>query len=106
MIPPVFEILTWKSALNVDDEQMVSAMTNFGEVIKKLTGFLYQSLHKDADGTWICIYFWETEDDVHASNEAVAHSPEFGELMRLILEGSVSMEVLPSVQSSGIISFS
>ena len=105
MSRPVFEILTWKSSLNVSDETMISTMSRFSEVVKQLSGFLYQSLYKNADNKWVCIYFWETEADAHASNKAVANTPELSELMCLIEENSISMEVLSSLQNNGVIRF-
>ena len=84
---------------------MINAMTRFSEITKRLPGFLYQSIYKNANGKWVCIYFWETEADAHASNEAVANTTEFGDLIKLINENSLTVEVLPSLQSSGKIHF-
>ena len=102
---PVFEILTWRSAAAVDDSDMIDAMTNFGDVVKDLPGFIHQSLYKNAAEQWVCIYFWETEEEAHASNDAVADLDVFQALMKLIQPDSVTMEVLPPLQSSHSLGF-
>jgi len=101
MQAPVFEILTWRSALNVKDSDIIGAMTRFSGVVERLSGFLHQSLYKNQDQQWVCIYFWKTQEEAHASNEAVAHTREFSELMSLIEKESVTMEVLLPSQHSG-----
>ena len=105
MQTPIFEMLTWQAAPHIDDNDMISAMARFSGVVKTLPGFLYQSLYKKADHKWVCIYFWETEQEAHASNEAVAGTPEFSHLMSLIKENSLTMEVFSALQSSGVIRF-
>ncbi|MGH1440427.1 MAG: hypothetical protein ACRBBR_09975 [Cellvibrionaceae bacterium] len=105
MQSPVFEMLTWRSAINVKDSEMIRVMTHFSEVVEKLPGFLYQSLYKNAASQWVCIYFWSTEKEAYASNELVANTVEFAELMALIEKESVTMEVFSAMQSTGHISF-
>ncbi|HBR95774.1 MAG TPA: hypothetical protein DD979_00135 [Gammaproteobacteria bacterium] len=97
---PVFEILTWRALPSVADDDMVDAMAGFSEAVKTLPGFIHQSLYKNAQGQWVCIYFWQTEAEAHASNTAVAGLKVFENLMRLIEAGSVTMEVLSALQSS------
>ena len=103
MQTPVFELLTWRSTTDTNDDDMLGAMSRFSTIVKTLPGFLYQSLYKKADDEWVCIYFWETEQEAYASNEAVANTQEFGELMKLIDKDSVTMVVLPCLQQCGSI---
>ncbi|QEQ96327.1 hypothetical protein [Neptunomonas concharum] len=103
MQPPIFEILTWKSAPNVTEKNMIDSMSRFGNLVSTLPGFLHQSLYKRRDETWVCVYFWETEQQAHDSNDLVAGTPEFSELISLIEEGSITMEVLTALQERGII---
>ena len=71
-INSVFEILTWKSKAGVSNEEMVKAVDGMVEDLKKLNGFLNQTLYKEEDGTWIDVYYWKTEKDAHDSNGAMA----------------------------------
>ncbi|MGH1487481.1 MAG: hypothetical protein ACRBCI_14800 [Cellvibrionaceae bacterium] len=105
MQAPIFEILTWRSATSVADDEMINTMAQFGEVVKGLPGFIHQSLYKNADDQWVCIYFWQREEDAHGSNQAVANLPIFGELMSLIKKDSITMEVLSALQSNSGVSF-
>jgi len=102
---PIFEILTWQSATGVTDNKMINTMNQFSKVVAKLPGFLYQSLYKNSEGQWICIYFWETEQEAHASNGIVAETKAFDDLMSIIQKDSVTIEVLSSLQDSGIVEF-
>jgi hypothetical protein len=101
----VFEILTWRSAENVSNESMINSLNRFSESVGKLPGFLYQSLYQKESGAWVCIYFWESEEQAHQSNELVSEWPVFKELMSLIEQDSITMEVLSPVQSQGNLSF-
>ena len=105
MQTPIFEILTWRSHENVSDQTMIETMNEFSQVVEGLPGFLHQSLYKSAGQEWLCIYYWQTEQDAHASNELVTNEPSFHALMSLIEEGSVTMEVLPALQASGQFDF-
>ncbi len=103
MQTPVFEILTWTTTDTTKDQDMVDSMAAFSERVKTLPGFLHQSLYKNANAQWVCIYFWKSEAEAHASNAAVANMKEFNELMRLIKKESITMEVLTSLQSCGVL---
>ncbi|MGH1543302.1 MAG: hypothetical protein ACRBHB_23020 [Arenicella sp.] len=105
MKPPVFEILTWKALKNTSDEAMLAAMSEFSDKVKELPGFRQQSLYKNADNIWICIYYWHTEQQAHDSNAAVADEPSFQRLMSLIEATSITMEVLTPLQSSRRLQF-
>lgn len=97
MSQPVLEILTWESTAKATDEAMISAMMTFDKDVKVLPGFLQQTLYKNAANQWVCIYYWETEQQAHDSNAAVADKPSFQHLMTLIKPNSVTMEVLTPV---------
>ncbi|MGH1427783.1 MAG: hypothetical protein ACRBEE_07575 [Arenicella sp.] len=105
MKTPIFEILTWRSKPNVSDITMANVMNEFGQTVEKLPGFLHQALYKNAPQEWLCIYYWQTEQNAHDSNDAVANEPSFHALMSLIEEGSVTMNVLPALQSQGQLGF-
>lgn len=103
MQEPILEILTWKSSLDVTDNDMVKAMEVFSERVAALPGFLYQSLHKKDKLGWLCLYLWETEQHAHDSNTLVADFPEFNHLVSLIQPESITIEILPSKQSQGVL---
>ncbi len=101
----VFEILTWKSKNGVTDEEMIKAVDSMVVDLKELNGFLNQTLYKDSDGTWIDIYYWNTEKDAHDSNEGMADKDSFKKLMSIIEPETVTMKVVSPKQSSGAIQF-
>ena len=101
----VFEILTWKSKKGVTDEEMIKAVDSMVVDLKRLSGFLNQTLYKDSDGTWIDIYYWDTEKDAHDSNEGMADKDSFKRLMSIIEPDTVTMKVVSPQQSSGAMQF-
>ena len=101
----VFEILTWKSKLGVSDEEMIRAVDGMVEDLKKLTGFLNQTLYKEEDGTWVDVYYWKTEKDAHDSNDVMADKESLKKLMSVIEADTVTIKVLSQKQSSGAIQF-
>jgi hypothetical protein len=101
----VLEILTWKSKPGVSDKEMIQAVDSMVIDLKKLKGFLNQTLYKEEDGTWIDIYYWHTEKDAHASNESMADKDSLQKLMSIIEPNTVTMKVVSPKQSSGGIEF-
>ncbi len=101
----VFEILTWKSKVGVSDEEMIQAVDSMVGDLKELNGFLNQTLYKEDDGTWIDVYYWQTEKNAHDSNEAMADKQSFKKLMSIIEPSTVTMKVISPRQSSGEIQF-
>lgn len=101
----VYEIVKWKSKSNVKDQDMIDAVNNMVTDLKSLKGFLHQSLYKNSNEEWVDIYYWETEEDAHASNESMATKNSFDNLIKLIEPNTVSVEILHPLQSSGKQSF-
>lgn len=101
---PAVEILRWQSAEGVTDKKMIDAVQDMVPDLQQLPGFQYQTLVKTADGMWTDIYFWDTEHDAHKSNELMADKASLGALLALIKPDSVSIEVLPMAQQSGVFS--
>lgn len=101
----ILEILTWKSKAGVSDEEMIKTVDSITSDLKNLNGFLNQTLYKDSDGTWIDIYYWNTEKDAHDSNEEMAGKESFKKIMSIIKPNTVTIKVLSSKQSSGEIQF-
>lgn len=73
--------------------------------LEKLNGFLHQSLYKNSENEWVDIYYWATEKDAHDSNASMADKESFKRLIDLIDADTISMEVLPKLQSSGQLNF-
>ena len=101
----VFEVLTWKSKSGVSDEEMIQAVDDMVKDLRDLTGFLNQTLYKEEDGTWIDVYYWETEKDAHDSNGAMANKESLKKLMSIIEADTVTIKVLNQKQSSGAMQF-
>jgi hypothetical protein len=62
---------------------------------------LQQTLYKNGTNDWVCIYYWESEQQAHDSNAAVAETPSFQNIMALIAVNSITMEVMSSRQGCG-----
>ena len=98
---PVFEIVKWQSRQGVVDHKMISAVERMAPDIQTLPGFIHQTLYKSVSGEWVAIYYWETEEDAHASNTSMAGKGSFKALMALIEPESVFIEVMHPLQLSG-----
>lgn len=102
---PVYEIVKWKSKSDISDQTMIDVVNAMVVDLKILKGFLHQSLYKNSSEEWVDIYYWETEEDAHASNTSMADKASFKSLIKLIEPNSVSIEVMHQLQSSGEQSF-
>ena len=102
---PVYEIVKWESKPDVSDKAMIDAVNAMVVDLKSLKGFLHQSLYKNSNEEWVDFYYWETEEDAHASNTSMADKASFKTLIDLIEPNTVSIEVLHQLQSSGDLSF-
>ena len=101
MKQPTCEILKWRAVDGTTDEHMRDAMESLAVDVRQLPGFLQQTLYKGPENEWICIYYWESAQQAHDSNAAVADKRSFLQLMNIIDANSVSMEVMDAVQHSG-----
>ncbi|MEH6449409.1 MAG: hypothetical protein V7765_12115 [Oleispira sp.] len=97
----VTEILSWQAKAEVTDEQMVAAVNAMLPDLKILPGFLFQSLSKDSQGRWVEVYFWQTTEDAHNSNELMAKKASLAHLMQLLHAETIEMEVMLPLQDSG-----
>jgi len=97
----ILEILTWKAkSPDVSDDDMIAAVAGLIPDLKMLKGFHSQTLYKDSDGTWVDVYYWDSEHDAHASNDAMADKASLARLIALIAPGSITIEVMTAVQTS------
>ncbi|MFD2204990.1 hypothetical protein [Kiloniella antarctica] len=94
------EILTWESQPDVTDLEMINAVQAMVPDLKKLPGFRYQSLSKNGKGQWVEIYYWDTAEDAHNSNDSMADKPSLQQLLGLIDVKSLTMEVFAPLQES------
>ena len=101
----VVEIVSWKSVPNVTDQQMIDAVQAMVPDLEKLPGFRYQSLSKDDAGLWIDIYYWDTKEDAHKSNDLMASKQSLQDLIPLIEMNSLKIDVLAPHQESCHIGF-
>ena len=101
----VFEILKWKSKTGVTDEEMIFSVDAMAVDLKKLKGFLHQTLYKNTNSEWVDVYYWETEEDAHNSNNLMADKSTFKNLIKLIEPDTISIDVMHSLQTSGDLSF-
>jgi len=96
----VTEIVSWNANPDVSDQTMIDAVNALLPDLKSIPGFQYQCLSKTPQGRWIDIYYWDSTQQAHASNELMSESHSLSHLMTLIQPDSVIIEVLEPKQSS------
>ncbi|MCL1037903.1 hypothetical protein L2750_12150 [Shewanella submarina] len=89
----VVEIVKWKSAPGVTDQAMIEAALGLVPDLKSIGGFIDKTLYKNGD-EWVDIYFWETTEDAHLSNERMARKESLGKLFSLVQPETVSITVM------------
>lgn len=92
----VVEIVKWKSKLGVADKDVIQAAEALIPDLHLIGGFVQKTLYKDND-QWIDIYYWETTEDAHLSNERMASKQSFLKLISLVLPESISISVMKKV---------
>ncbi|WP_025663017.1 hypothetical protein [Aquimarina megaterium] len=96
----VVEIVKWKAKPDVSDKQMIDAVNKMVPDLKNLEGFINQTLYKDEEDTWFDVYYWDTTENAHLSNERMADKESLKNLLELIVLGSVSMKILTPLQKA------
>lgn len=96
----IIEILTWKAKDDVSDAAMIQATDNMVADLKQLPGFISQTLYKNNQSEWVDVYYWESEEAAHASNTLMGDKASLAELMTLIIPETITMDVMPALQSS------
>lgn len=62
--------------------------------LKKLPGFISQTLYKDDEGIWVDLYHWDTRGQAEESTDLMGTRPEFQQLLELIDMPSISIDFL------------
>ena len=96
----ILEIVKWKAKPNVSDKQMIEAVEAMVPDLKNLEGFKNQTLYKDNDNNWVDVYYWDSIENAHLSNERMSDKKSLQNLLELIELESVSMNILESLQKS------
>lgn len=96
----IIEILTWQAKDGVSDEAMIEATDEMVADLKKLPGFISQTLYKNSKSEWVDVYYWASEETAHASNQLMEDKASLATLMSLIAPETITMEVMPALQSS------
>lgn len=96
----VLEIVKWKAKPNVTDFQMKEAVNAMVPDLKKLDGFISQTLYKNDENFWIDVYYWNTSENAHLSNERMAEKESLKALLEIIVLDTVIMEILEPLQKS------
>lgn len=89
----IIEIVKWKSALGVTDQETIEAALNLISDLKSIGGFIAKTLYKNGD-EWIDVYYWETVEDAHLSNERMATKESLSKLFSLVQPETVSITVM------------
>lgn len=105
MTQAIYETVSWKARPDVSDQAMIQAVEQFSKSVKRLPGFLHRSLHKDPQGLWVDVYYWQTVEDAENSNALVADDPALHHLITLIEPESLDIRVHQPVQQTGMLAF-
>ncbi|CCO49937.1 putative Dimeric alpha-beta barrel protein [Vibrio nigripulchritudo SOn1] len=101
----VIETVTWRVNEGVSEEEMKSAVELMLLDLKNLPGFIHETLSVNETGQWLQLYYWETAEDAHNSNQLMADKPSFAKLIALIQPDSVDIQVYRSIHASSAIRF-
>lgn len=96
----IIEIVKWKAKPDVTDFQMTETVSAMVPDLKKLEGFISQTLYKNDENLWIDLYYWDTSENAHLSNERMAEKESLKALLEIIELDSVTMEILEPLQKS------
>lgn len=101
----VIETVTWRANEDVTEEEMKNAVESMLLDLKTLPGFVHETLSVNETGQWLQLYYWETTEDAHNSNQLMADKPSFAKLIALIQPDSVDIQVYRSIHASSAIRF-
>lgn len=89
----IVEIVKWKSASGVTDQAVIAAALGLVPDLKSIGGFIDKTLYKNGD-EWVDIYYWESAEDAHLSNERMAKKGSLAELFSMVQPDTVSITVM------------
>jgi len=96
----VLEIVKWKVKPEIKDSQLIEAVQAMVPDLKELDGFINQTLYKNNEDYWVDIYYWDSAENAHNSNDLMAKKASLIKLLEMIELDTVTMEVLESIQKS------
>ena len=96
----VLEVVKWKAKSTVSDKQMIDAVNEMVPDLKKLEGFVNQTLYKDREGYWVDVYYWDSAENAHLSNERMSKKESLINLLDIVELDTVSIEILTPLQQS------
>ena len=93
MSTSVVEIVKRKSAPGVTDQAMKEAALALVPDLKSIGGFIDKTLYKNGE-EWMDIYYWDTVENAHLSNERMAKKESLSKLFSLLQPETVSIIVM------------
>ena len=107
----IVEAVSWVAKAGVDTQQVIDAVTLMLPDLQKVPGFKYQSLSQkeikqetsntDSACQWLQLYYWDTVENAHNSNEIMAPTASLAHLISLIEPASIAIDIfIPQQQSS------
>ncbi len=96
----VLEIVKWKAKPNIKDNQMIKTVNAMVPDLKKLKGFINQTLYKNDEDYWVDIYYWDTYENANLSNDRMAEKESLKKLLEIIDLNTVTMKILTPLQKS------
>jgi hypothetical protein len=88
----ITEFVTFSLQENTTSEELVSRVNNLNAFQENLDGYLDAELVKDTgNNVWCIIYHYESMEKVQAIGPQIRTSKAFGEMMSLMVPGSLKV---------------
>ena len=95
MTTGTLELVQFKLIEGKTDADLAATHEGIGEFLKEQPGFIYRSICKREDGTYIDIVYWENLDSAKKASDALMQDPRGQAMVALCDMESVSMQHLP-----------
>ena len=95
------DIISYKLAEGVSEEHLLKVAHEVLESwMGKLPGFVKWEIHRNSDGDYTDIVYWESEDDAKSAQADMVNIPNAGDWFSCYEEGSISSQNLHQVATS------
>ncbi len=105
----VIETVSWQAKADTQKEQMIEAVNNMVADLQQLPGFRHEALalqHQvnatasKASRQWLQLYYWDSAEAAHNSNQLMADKASLQELVSLIEPETIAIDVFTPYQES------
>ena len=92
------DIISYKLAENISEKHLLNVASELVENwMSKQSGFVKWEIHRNSDGDYTDIVYWESEDDAKNAQADMVNIPNAGDWFSCYEEGSISSVNLSQV---------